>query len=83
MRVPMIATKSMRYATRQLVADDEFEATDRGQARLLTALGRARQVEDKPTSDPLDHDGNGKKGGSPKGEKATRRKKAAAPEVEG
>lgn len=26
-------------------------------------------------ADPLDHDGDGKKGGSPKGEKATARKK--------
>lgn len=45
MRVPMIATKDMRYGTRMLRAADEFEAYDRGQARLLTALGRARLVE--------------------------------------
>lgn len=47
MRVPMIATRAMTYATRQLKADDEFEAS-RADARLLAALGRAKLVEAKP-----------------------------------
>ena len=80
MRVSMIATKAMTYATRQLRADEPFEAS-RMDARVLTALGRAKLVEPKPEpknveaeKDALDHDGNGKKGGSAKGETATRRR---------
>lgn len=48
MRVPMIANKDMSYGTRRLKADEGFEANDRAQARLLTALGNARLVEAKP-----------------------------------
>lgn len=44
MRVPMIATKDMTYATRRLKADEGFEAS-RSDARLLSALGRARPAE--------------------------------------
>jgi hypothetical protein len=46
MRVPMIATRDMTYATRQLRADEPFEAS-RTYARVLTALGRARLIEAK------------------------------------
>ena len=45
MRVPMIATRDMTYATRQLKADDAFDAS-RSDARLLAALGRAKLVEE-------------------------------------
>lgn len=50
MRVPMIATRDMTYATRQLKADDEFEAS-RSDARLLAALGRAKLVEAAKAAD--------------------------------
>lgn len=56
MRVPMIATKDLTYATRRLKADDAFEAS-RSDARVLTALGRARLVEGevkKPAPAPAD-----------------------------
>lgn len=56
MRVPMIATKDLTYATRRLKADDAFEAS-RSDARVLTALGRGRLVEGevkKPASAPAD-----------------------------
>lgn len=61
MRVPMIATKEMSYGTRRLKADDAFEANDRSQAKLLTALGRARvasadtpqKAPEKPQGDDL------------------------------
>ena len=43
MRVPMIATKDLTYATRRLRADDAFEAS-RSHARVLAALGRAREA---------------------------------------
>lgn len=46
MRVPMIATRDMTYATRQLRAGEPFEAS-RIDGRVLTALGRARLVEAK------------------------------------
>lgn len=52
MRVPMIATKDLMYATRRLKADDGFEAS-RSDARVLSALGRARLVEE-PTPEPVD-----------------------------
>jgi hypothetical protein len=69
MRVPMIATKEMTYGTRRLKAEDGFQAADRGQARLLTALGRARLVEPeapRAKRPQLDHDHNGKEGGARK-----------------
>lgn len=81
MRVNMIATKDMTYGTRRLKADDEFEAT-RPNARLLEALGRARLVEDTPKPHALDHDRDGRKGGSEKGPNATRRRKKAAKATE-
>lgn len=40
----MIATKDMTYATRRLKAGDEIEDVSGPNARLLTALGRARLV---------------------------------------
>lgn len=59
MRQKLTATRPMRYATRALQAGDEFEAS-RQDARVLTALGRARPAQavapqdgdDAP--DPLD-----------------------------
>lgn len=72
MKIPMKATKAMTYATRRLKADDEFQATRRD-ARVLNAIGRAtyatRDVVAAPSKrDPLDHDGDGRKGGSKKPE---------------
>lgn len=52
MRVPMIATKDLTYATRRLKADDQFDAS-RNDARVLTALGRARLIEE-PVQEPVD-----------------------------
>lgn len=49
MRVPLVATRDMIYATRRLKADDEFEAS-RNDARVLTALGRARLATSTPES---------------------------------
>jgi hypothetical protein len=46
MKVPMIATKALTYATRRLLPDDKFEAS-RTDARILSALGRARQITDE------------------------------------
>lgn len=40
----MIASKSMRYGTRMLKADDEFVASG-PDARLYSALGWARPIE--------------------------------------
>lgn len=48
MKKTMKALRSFRYATRMLQADDEFEAT-RQDARVLSAIGRATEVEAKPT----------------------------------
>lgn len=39
----LIANKGLRYATRRMVAGDEFEANNRD-ARLLVAIGKARLV---------------------------------------
>lgn len=52
MRVPMIATKDLTYATRRLKADDQFDAS-RTDARVLSALGRARLMEG-PAPEPVD-----------------------------
>ena len=41
----MIATKDMTYATRRLKAGDEIADVSGPNARLLSALGRARLVE--------------------------------------
>jgi hypothetical protein len=51
MRVPMIATKNMTYGTRALKAEEPFDANDRSQARLLTALGRATVAKGKPVAE--------------------------------
>lgn len=80
-KVGMIATRAMTYGTRRLKADDRFE-TDGPTARLLSALGRARVLTEDPgpkraapaPRDPLDQDGDGRKGGSMKGEASTRAK---------
>lgn len=37
----LVATKGLRYATRRMMAGDEFEASNRD-ARLLVAIGKAR-----------------------------------------
>lgn len=47
MKKQMRALRSFRYATRMLQADDEFEAT-RQDARVLSAIGRAAEIEAKP-----------------------------------
>jgi hypothetical protein len=59
MNKQMIASQSMTYATRRLQAGDGFEASRRD-AELLKRLGRATEAP----ADPLDHDRDGKKGGS-------------------
>lgn len=72
----LIATKSMTYATRRLMPGDAFEARP-ADARLLIAIKKAKAdrvpgtVPAPPASlakqlrrDPLDHDGDGRKGGS-------------------
>jgi hypothetical protein len=64
MKKPMIASGRLTYGTRRLVAGEPFEATRRD-ARVLAALGKARPVPLE--SDPLDHDGDGRKGGSESG----------------
>lgn len=47
----MIATKDMTYATRRLQAGDEIQNVSGPNARLLTALGRARLVEPGETKE--------------------------------
>lgn len=42
----------------------------------LAALESSGMYDVSAAKDPLDHDGNGKRGGSPKGEKSTRTKGA-------
>lgn len=81
----LVATKGLRYATRRMMAGDEFVANNRD-ARLLVAIGKARHVRvpgsiDAPppavlqkankSNDPLDHDNDGAPGGSkaPDGDK--------------
>jgi hypothetical protein len=76
----LIATKSMTYATRRLIAGDEFVAKPR-HARVLVAIGKAkssdgtieppkkttpkRKAKSEPRKrNPLDHDLNDKAGGS-------------------
>ncbi|KQX35327.1 hypothetical protein ASD04_14905 [Devosia sp. Root436] len=39
----LIATKGLRYATRRMMAGDEFEANNRD-ARVLVAIGKARPM---------------------------------------
>lgn len=38
----MIATRDLRYATRRLKAGDDFEAKTKRDAKLLSAIGKAR-----------------------------------------
>ncbi|OYU91861.1 MAG: hypothetical protein CFE29_03150 [Bradyrhizobiaceae bacterium PARB1] len=74
----LIATKAMLFGGRDLKVGDEFEANDRD-ARVLKAIRKAKDVAEsapeipKQPRDPLDHDGDGKKGGSVKGAKYKRR----------
>lgn len=77
----LIATKSMLFGGRSLNIGDEFEASDRN-GRLLKAIRKAKDPDEPvkaappaatPEQDPLDHDGDGKKGGSKKGAKYKRR----------
>lgn len=44
-KVDLIATRSMTYNTRRLVAEDPFQARPRD-ARILIAIGKARRVEE-------------------------------------
>jgi hypothetical protein len=69
----LIATKALTYATRRLLPGDEFVARNRD-ARVLVAIRKAKPGEGVVIDDPkkksakrrhpLDHDANGKKGGS-------------------
>ncbi len=79
----LIALKSMSYATRRLQAGDTFPASRRD-ARVLVAIRKAEYVtadavpeEPEPVtdaaSDPLDHDGDGRKGGSKPGRRKASR----------
>lgn len=43
-KIDLIATRSMTYNTRRLMADDLFDARPRD-ARLLIAIGKARRVD--------------------------------------
>ncbi len=43
----IIATKAHRYGTRQLVAGDEYETRNARDAKLMTAIGKARYVTDE------------------------------------
>ena len=55
-KTSLIATKSLRYGTRRLMAEDGFQARSRD-ARLLVAIGKARYAtEDAKAADdpPLD-----------------------------
>lgn len=72
-----------RYRTRMLTAGDPVTLPG-PKARLFRALGWAEEGSAHPATDKpqLDHDGDGKAGGSPKGETSTRtrgarRKKAS------
>lgn len=56
MRQKLTATRPMRYATRALQAGDEFEAS-RQDARVLTALGRARPAQEAAPRDDDAGDG--------------------------
>jgi len=47
MKVPLIATKSLKYQTRRLMAGDEFDARNEMDARILT---RVRKVAEFPTA---------------------------------
>lgn len=49
----MIAVKAMRYAGRDLMPGDEFEPQSDRDARLLRAIGKAKDAE--PVDD-TDHD---------------------------
>ena len=46
--IPMITTKKHRYAGKLLQAGDAFQARGKTQARLLKALGVARQAVPAP-----------------------------------
>ncbi|KAK0332942.1 hypothetical protein LTR94_022933 [Friedmanniomyces endolithicus] len=58
----LIATKTLRYGTRRLMADDGFQARPRD-ARLLVAIGKARYATEdaKPAAEPVADDLAGKK----------------------
>ena len=48
MPIPMTATKSLRYRTRRLLAGDEFEVRNEGEARLFSRMGAVRVAAPKP-----------------------------------
>jgi hypothetical protein len=52
------------YGTRMLTAGDEM-TVDAPKARLLTKMGWADEARPKRAKPQLDHDGDGKAGGSP------------------
>ena len=79
-RKELSMTRDLRYGTRMLQAGEPVEL-DGPKARLFEALGwagptarikTAKAPVQKP--DALDHDGDGRKGGSTKGATSTRRK---------
>ncbi len=66
----LIAKKAFSYRTRRLQPGDPFEAPER-EARLLIGIKRAEAAtvtaqDGRARHDPLDHDKNGRRGGSPK-----------------
>lgn len=78
--IKMTATRSWKYGTRRLEAGDVFDAR-KGHAKVLAALKRAVVTSEvlppvpeplktrvMTARDPLDHDGDGRKGGAEKPE---------------
>lgn len=53
MRVPMIATRDLTYATRRLKAGDAFEAVSSNDARVLRAIKKADHAPDP--ADDISH----------------------------
>ena len=56
----MIAVKAMRYAGQWLVPGDEFEPKSKRDARILLAIGKATDGEDREVDDK-DDDGKPEK----------------------
>lgn len=87
-RKELTVARTGRYGTRMLTAGEPV-TLDGPKARLFEAMGWAGptariKTEDVPPEpieevreiDPLDHDGDGRRGGSAKGEQSTSRKGA-------
>ena len=52
----MIAVKAMRYAGQWLVPGDEFEPKSKRDARILLAIGKATDGEDREVDDKAEDD---------------------------